>query len=333
MALTESAAEFISRQVRRVLGVSPRKRIVFPEGGDARVQEAAARLAREGLADPILIGQRPSAPLDGVKFIVPAGCPRADKYASIYYERRRSKGITRVEAGEIALRPEYFAQLMVAAGDADGSVCGAVYSSKQTLRAMLQCIGAASGVRLVTSFFVLAVRNRSFGCNGLMAFCDGSIVVDPSAGDLANMAITTARSVADLFETEPVVALLSYSTKGSGGAQKGVQKVVEALRIAHARAPDLHIDGELQADAALVPAVGASKAPGSTVAGRANTLIFPDLASANIAVKMVERLGDATAIGPITQGLARPANDLSRGCSAEDIFNVAVITCVQAARP
>ena len=173
---------------------------------------------------------------------------------------------------------------------------------------------------------------RQFGHRGLLAICDASTVIDPCAVELADMAITTAQSVRTLFETEPVVALLSYSTKGSGGKNKAVDKVVEALRIVRARAPELNVDGELQADTALVPSVGASKAPGSTVAGRANTLIFPDLTSANIAIKMVERLGDAAAIGPFIQGLAKPANDLSRGCSAEDIFNVAAITCLQAER-
>jgi phosphate acetyltransferase len=220
---------------------------------------------------------------------------------------------------------------MVASGDADGSVCGAVYTSKDTLRAMLHCIGTLPKVRLITSLFVLAVRNRQFGHNGLLGVCDASIVIEPSAVELADMAITTANTVRVFFETEPIVALLSYSTKGSGGRHKEVDKVVEALRIVRARAPELNVDGELQADTSLVPAVGASKAPGSPVAGRANTLIFPDLTSANIAVKMVERLGDAAAIGPFVQGLAKPANDLSRGCSADDVYSVAIITCLQAA--
>jgi phosphate acetyltransferase len=235
-----------------------------------------------------------------------------------------------VEAATVARRPEYFGQLMVASGDADGSVCGAVHTSRDTLRAMLHCIGTAPQVRLITSVYVLAVRNRQFGHNGLLALSDASILIEPSSADLAGMAIATAETVRLLFETEPVVALLSYSTKGSGGRHREVDRVVEALKIVQARAPGLNVDGELQADTALVSTVGASKAPGSTVAGRANTLIFPSLASANIAIKMVERLGDAAAIGPFVQGLAKPANDLSRGCSADDIFGVAVITCLQA---
>lgn len=332
MALPESAISFMSRQLARVREIKGKRRIVFPEGGDPRVLEAAGRLARENVAEPILIGKPPASAPPGVTFVQPETSPHAGKYAAIYYDRRRAKGITQVEAAGIARRPEYFGQLMVAAGDADGSVCGAVYTSKDTLRGMLHSIGVAPGVRLVTSLFILAVRNRQFGHNGLLGICDASTVIEPTAVELADMAITTARTVRTLFETEPIVAMLSYSTKGSGGKHKEVDKVVEALRIVRARAPELNVDGELQADTALVPAVAASKAPGSTVAGTANTLIFPDLTSANIAVKMVERLGDAAAIGPFVQGLAKPANDLSRGCSADDIFNVAVITCLQAER-
>jgi phosphate acetyltransferase len=332
MALPESAINFMNRQVERVRQAGGRKRIVFPEGSDPRVLEAAGRLAREGLADPILLGKPPAGAPAGVAFVQPETSPHLQKYAALYHERRRAKGLTQMEAAEIARKPEYFGQLMVSAGDADGSVCGAVYTSKDTLRAMLHCIGTAPRVRLITSLFVLAVRNRQFGHNGLLGVCDASIMIEPSAVELADMAITTAGTVRVFFETEPVVALLSYSTRGSGGRHKKVEKVVEAIRIVRARAPELNADGEMQADTALVPAVGTSKAPGSTVAGRANTLIFPDLTSANIAVKMVERLGDAAAIGPFVQGLAKPANDLSRGCSPDDIYSVAIITCLQAAQ-
>jgi len=331
MALPESAINFMNRQVERVRQAGGRKRIVFPEGSDPRVLEAAGRLAREGLADPILLGKPPAGAHAGVTFVQPETSPHLQRYAALYHERRRAKGLTQMEAAEIARKPEYFGQLMVSAGDADGSVCGAVYTSKDTLRAMLHCIGTAPRVRLITSLFVLAVRNRQFGHNGLLGVCDASIMIEPSAVELADMAITTAGTVRVFFETEPVVALLSYSTRGSGGRHKEVEKVVEALRIVRARAPELNADGEMQADTALVPAVGTSKAPGSTVAGRANTLIFPDLTYANIAVKMVERLGDAAAIGPFVQGLAKPANDLSRGCSPDDIYSVAIITCLQAA--
>lgn len=330
MSAPESAVEFMSRQIERVRRLGTRKRIVFPEGGDPRVQEAASRLAREGLAEPILIGRPAAQAPPGVTYIQPETSPQLNKYTALYHERRRSRGITMMEAAEIARRPEYFGQLMVASGDADGSVCGAVFTSRDTLRAMIHCIGVAPGTKLVTSLFILAVRNRSYGHKGLLGVCDASTVINPSSVELADMAITSANAVRVLFETEPIVALLSYSTKGSGGRHPLVDKVVEALRIVKARAPELNVDGELQADTALVPSVAASKAPGSTVAGRANTLVFPDLNSANIAVKMVQRLGDAEAIGPFIQGLAKPANDLSRGCSVDDIFHVAIITCLQA---
>jgi phosphate acetyltransferase len=331
MAVNATSIAFLNRQVERVRQAGGRKRIVFPEGSDPRVLEAATRLSREGLADPILVGKSPASPPAGVAFVQPETSPALEKYAALYRERRRAKGITALEAVEIARKPEYFGQLMLSAGDADGSVCGAVYASQDTLRAILYCIGAHPRARLITSLFIVAVRNRDYGHNGLLGFCDPSIMMEPSAAELADMAIATAGAVRMLFETDPAVALLSYSTKGSGGKHRAVAKVAEALRVARSRAPELNVDGEIQADAALVPEVGIGKAPGSTVAGRANTLIFPDLASANIAVKLVECLGGAVALGPFVQGLAKPANSLSRGCSADDVYGAAVITCLQAA--
>jgi phosphate acetyltransferase len=329
-AIPESATRFMSGLIERARKL--KKTIVFPEGDDPRVLEAAARLAREGVAKPVLIGAKPANAAEGVAFVEPAKSPLLAKYAALYYERRRAKGITQVEAAEIARRPLYFASLMVGAGDAHGSVGGAVNSTAETVRAALHCVGPDPRARLVSSVFIMALQDLSQGHNGLMAFADCAVVVDPTPVQLSDIAIATAVSTRVLIDTEPAVALLSFSTKGSG-KHPDVDKVVEALRIVQARAPELNVDGELQADAAVSAVVGKSKAPGSKVAGHANTLVFPNLSSANIGYKLVERLGGAMAIGPFMQGLAKPANDLSPGCSAEDVFNVAVVTALQSERP
>jgi phosphate acetyltransferase len=329
MSLPQSAQRLRHDLVERVRALPVKKRIVFPEGSDPRVLEAAARLAAEGLVTPILVGNKPAqGASDGIRYADSENCPRLKEYSSIYYARRRAKGLTEIEAAQIAKRPLYFATLMVAAGDADGFVGGAANTSAETVRAAFHSIGTRAGVKTVSSVMLVCVCDESFGHHGVLAFADCAIVVDPNGVQLAEIAIATAQSYRDLTGAEPVVAMLSFSTKGSA-SHPFVEKVAEAVRIVRQRAPELNLDGELQADAALVASIGRSKAAGSTVAGRANTLIFPDVASGNIGYKLVERLGGAAAYGPFLQGLAKPANDLSRGCSAGDIYSAALITALQ----
>lgn len=305
------------------------KRIVFPEGDDERVREAAARLAADGVVRPIVVSvQGPCAP--GTECIEPMESSHLDRYGRIYWERRRSRGVTETEARKVAEDPLYYAALALAAGDADGLVGGAKNTTGVTVRALIHSVGVKAGAKLVSSFMIQEQPNKQFGENGVIIFADPAVVPDPGSPQLAEIAIGAADNAAKFLSEPPRVALLSFSTKGSAKHPR-VEKVREALRIVQARRPDLAIDGELQADAALLPSVGASKAPGSPVAGRANVCIFPDLDAANIGYKLAERMGGARSMGPFLMGLEKPGNDLSRGSSVEDIYLTAAITALQSA--
>lgn len=314
-----------------------RQTIVLPEGEEERTLQASAKISQEGIADLVLIGNKETISakakemgldLTGCSFIDPASSDKLDAYAHVFYELRKKKGVTPEQALEIVKDPMYFATMMVQANDAQGMVSGALHTTGDLLRPGLQVIKTAPGVNVVSSFFIMETGSE-YGHEGTLLFADCAVNPMPDADQLASIAISTADTAKNLMGYEPKVAMLSFSTKGSA-EHEVVTKVREAVAKANELRPDLAIDGELQADAALVPGVAQQKAPDSSVAGAANVLVFPDLQAGNIGYKLVQRFAKAKAIGPICQGFAKPINDLSRGCSVEDIVNVVAVTAVQA---
>ena len=314
-----------------------KKKIILPESMDRRTFEAAEQILKEDIADIIIIGtpeevEKNSQGFDISKaeIINPFTYEKTEEYLKLFVELRKSKGLTYEEAKNTALGDYmYYACLMVKAGDADGVVSGACHSTANTLRPSLQIIKTKPGVKLVSAFFLVVVPDCEYGADGTFIFADSGLEQNPDPEKLAAIAACSADSFELLVQKEAIVAMLSHSTKGSA-KHADVDKVVEATRICKENNPELKVDGELQLDAAIVPSVAESKAPGSPVAGKANVLVFPDLDAGNIGYKLVQRLAKAEAYGPVTQGIAMPINDLSRGCSAEDIVGVVAITCVQA---
>ena len=308
---------------------SSKKTIVLPEGEDPRTIEAAKKIVAEGLANLVILGDPDKIDVEGVTVIDPRSAEKHDEYAAAFAELRKKKGVTLPEAMEQMNDATYFGTMMVKMGDADGLVSGACHSTANTLRPALQILKTAPGTKLVSAFFIMCTDKAEYGDDGTLLFADCGLNIDPTADELSEIAIASAGSWEKYMGTQPKVAMLSFSTMGSAKGEVPT-KVQEATELAHEKAPELAVDGDLQLDAALVPSVAALKAPGSDVAGKANVLVFPDLEAGNIGYKLDQRFAGAQAYGPILQGIAKPVNDLSRGCSADDIVGVVAITAVQA---
>lgn len=316
-----------------------KQRIVLPEGTEVRTLKAADRLLADGIAEVILIGNKKEIEILADTFgldhlhlatiVDPFANEKKEVYANLLFELRKKKGMTIEQATELAENPLYLACLMIKNGDADGEIAGAQNTTGNVLRPALQIVKTAPGISCVSGAFLMFLDDKSFGDNGVLVFADCAVMPNPTAAELAQIAISTAQTTRSIVGSEPRVAMLSFSTNGSAKHDM-VDKVVEATRLAKEMDPTLSIDGELQADAAIIASVADQKAPGSTVAGIANVLVFPTLEVGNIAYKLVQRLAGAEAVGPILQGMAAPVNDLSRGCSVEDIYNMVAITANQA---
>ena len=316
-----------------------KKIIVLPETSDIRTLEAASKILQEGFANIILLGNESKInelakskklDLQGADFINPSNSLLVPDFIDLFVELRGHKGMDSAKAKDLLLNDSlYFGAALVKSKKADGMVAGAIHATSDVLRAALQIVGTAADSKLVSSFFVMVVPHCDYGLDGTFVFSDCGLCQNPNAQELANIALSSAKSFKAITNQEPIVAMLSHSTYGSA-KHPDVDKVVEATRIAKSLAPTLRIDGELQLDAAIVPSVGESKAKGSKVAGKANVLIFPDLDAGNIGYKLVQRLAKAEAYGPITQGMSAPINDLSRGCNADDIVGVVALTALQA---
>ncbi len=320
-------SEFLDRM--KSAAKKDKKKIVLPEGEDPRTIAAARQIVDEGIAELVILGDPAKIDVPGVTVIDPRTAERHDEYAAAFAELRKKKGVTLPEAMEQMNDATYFGTMMVKMGDADGLVSGACHSTANTLRPALQILKTAPGTKLVSAFFIMCTDKAEYGENGTLLFADCGLNINPTADELSEIAIASAGSWKKYMSSEPKVAMLSFSTMGSAKGDVPT-KVQEATALAHEKAPELAVDGDLQLDAALVPSVAELKAPGSAVAGHANVLVFPDLEAGNIGYKLVQRFAGAEAYGPVLQGIAKPVNDLSRGCSAEDIVGVVAITAVQA---